>query len=227
MSGARLVEACVQTVASAREAARVGAGRIELCSSLDQGGLTPSAGLMRVARRGVEIPMHVLIRPRGGDFIYDSDEVEVMLHDIREARRAGADGVVIGALLGDGTVDRAITGRLAECARPLAVTFHRAIDHAPDLGAAVATVVELGIERVLTSGGPADAEHGVATLARLVSRFGRSVTILAGGGIRPGNARQIAAGSGVPEVHLGPRHENGEFDADCFRAVMAELGLDR
>jgi copper homeostasis protein len=225
-SAATVVEACVQTPGSAVAAEAAGAGRIELCANLADGGVTPSAGGLRAARARVQLPIHVLIRPRAGDFVYEEGDVEAMLLDIREARRSGADGVVLGALTRDSTVDRELTGRLAGAARPLAVTFHRAVDRTPDLGAAVATLIELGIDRVLTSGGAETAEQGAPALAALVARFGASITVLAGGRLRPGNALRLVRQTRVPEVHLGPRLSGrGELDTAALRAVVQELAV--
>jgi copper homeostasis protein len=219
-----LVEACVQTVAGAVSAAAVGADRLELCADLSRGGVTPSADLMRVVRTRVGIPLQVLIRPRAGDFVYDDSDIAAMLFDIREARRAGADGVVLGALTREHTVDREVTARLIAAARPLSVTFHRAIDQTPDLGAAVTTLIELGIERVLTSGGAKTAEQGTSELTRLVRSFGASIAILAGGSVRQRNALRICGDTGVREVHLGPRLDGtGEFDAGEFGAVVRKI----
>jgi copper homeostasis protein len=219
-----LVEACVQSLGSAVAAERAGAHRIELCADLAVGGVTPSAGLVRATRSRLAIPVHVLIRPRGGDFHYDEGEVEAMIYDIAEARRCGADGVVIGALTSEGTVARGILGRLVEAAQPLAVTFHRAIDDTPDLDQALAVLLELGVQRVLTSGGAPTAEAGIPTLAGMVHRFGSEITILAGGRVRAANLRRIVAETHVPEVHLGPRRaESGELDVPALAAALEEL----
>lgn len=198
-----LVEAAVESVAAAQRAVAEGASRLELCADLARDGVTPSAGLIRVARARLEVALHVLIRPRPGDFVYDRDELAVMLADIAECRRAGADGVVIGALTREGTLDRAITAALVQAARPLAVTFHRAVDRAPDLASALTTLVELGIERALTSGGAPSAGAGIHTLARLQQTFGSAITLLAGGHVRAENVAGIVSGSGVREVHVG------------------------
>ncbi len=219
-----IVEACLETVASAVAAERAGADRIELCSALSEGGVTPSAGLMRAVRTRVEIPLHVLIRPRGGEFIYDAAEEEVMLSDIREARRAGADGVVIGALSAGQRVHRARTERLVAAAGTMCCTFHRAVDATPDLDASIALLVELGVSRVLTSGGAATAMQGRVTLARLQSRWGDRITLLAGGGVRADNVRQLVDATAVREVHLGPRHTDGSgMDVVELEATIAAL----
>jgi len=198
-----LVEAAVETVAAARRAVLEGAGRLELCADLPRDGVTPSAGFIRTVRALVDAPLHVLIRPRPGDFSYDAAEVAVMLADIAECRRAGVDGVAIGALTPEHQVDRELTERLAEAARPLAVTFHRAVDHTVDLAGAVTTLLELGVERVLTAGGPGTAQAGATELARLQRSFGQGITIMAGGRVRGDNAAGIVAATGVREVHVG------------------------
>lgn len=198
-----LVEAAVETVADARRAVAEGAGRLELCADLARDGVTPSAGLIRVVRAQVELPVHVLIRPRPGDFVYGRDELTVMLADIAECRRAGVDGVVIGALTREGQIDRDLTAALAQAARPLAVTFHRAVDRTVDPAAALTTLVELGIERVLTAGGAASAAAGAGMLARWQQAFGGAITLLVGGQVRAENVAGIVATSGVGEVHVG------------------------
>jgi copper homeostasis protein len=219
-----IIEACVETVASAVSAQRAGADRIELCSDLAEGGVTPSAGLLRAVRARLEIPLHVLIRPRAGEFVYDTAEEEVMLADLCEARRAGADGVVIGALSTGQRVHRGRTERLVAAAGSMRCTFHRAIDETPDLEASLALLVELGISRVLTSGGMATALQGAATLARLQTRWGERITILAGGGIRAANVGRIVRETGVPEVHLGPRLPGSpELDIAELEAVIGIL----
>lgn len=170
------------------------------------------------------MPVFVLVRPRGGDFVYTEAEIGAMLADIKEAKRAGADGVVIGALARDGTIDHQTSLRLVEAARPLRVTYHRAIDHTPDLGAAVTTLIELGVERVLTSGGGETAAQGIPIIARLVQAFGAQISILAGGGVRPENARRIVVDAGVREVHLGPLLQGGnEVDVDALREVVVTV----
>lgn len=198
-----LLEAAVESVRAAHLAVAEGAGRLELCADLARDGITPSAGVIRLVRARVDVPLHVLIRPRPGDFVYGRDETAVMLADIAECRRAGVDGVVIGALTREGLVDPILTRALARAARPLTVTFHRAVDRTPDIAAALTTLVELGIERVLTSGGAPSAAAGIAELARLQLAFGGAIGILAGGQVRADNVARLVAGSGVREVHVG------------------------
>jgi copper homeostasis protein len=219
-----LVEACLEDPASAVAAERAGAGSIELCGGLGDGGVTPSAGMMRAVRVRVKIPLNILIRPRAGDFIFDGPEEDVMLADIAEARRAGADGVVIGALSTGRRVHRARTERLVAAAGPMGCTFHRAFDATPDLDASMALLIELGVSRVLTSGGAATAVEGAAELARLQARWGERITIMAGGGVRSGNAAGLLRETGVREVHLGPRVAGGgRLDVAELEATIAAV----
>jgi copper homeostasis protein len=217
-----LVEACVDSVLSARRAVEGGAGRLELCANLIEGGTTPSSGLMRVVRRAVSIPIHVLIRPRGGDFLYGPDDLDIMLQDIAEAKRIGLAGVVIGVLQPDGTIDRDLTRRLGDEARPLAVTFHRAFDLTRDPFEALEALFALGIERVLTSGQGACATEGIPVIRQLVERSAGRVAVLAGGGVNEGNAAQIVRETGVREVHL--RGSGTESSAMTFRRQGVRMG---
>ena len=196
-----LVEACVDSLAAARRAAAGGAARLELCRNLVEGGTTPERELLTAVREQVTLPLHVLIRPRGGDFLYTGDEIAAMLRDIAAARRIGAEGVVLGGLDAAGGVDQALTSRLVQAARPLAVTFHRAFDRTSDPGEALEVLVGLGVERVLTSGQADTALEGVGLLGELVARAAGRITVLAGGGIRASNVRRILAATGVTEIH--------------------------
>ena len=198
-----LVEACVATVASALGAESAGAGRLELCANLVEGGVTPSVGMLVGVRERVRLPLFVLIRPRGGDFLFDGDEREVMLRDIAEAGTRGADGVVIGALDPGGRVDEALTRLLVEAARPMAVTFHRAFDLVREPARELETLIGLGIERVLTSGQAPSALLGSEAIAALVAQGAGRITVMAGGGINEANAMRIVRETGVQEIHLG------------------------
>src|SRR5688572_22234732 len=166
--GGVLVEACVDSVESALAAERGGAGRIELCDALFDGGTTPSAGMIAACRERVSIPIFVIIRPRGGGFVYSESELDVMQRDILAARGLGADGVVIGPLRANGTVHEGQTRSLVDVAGNTAVTFHRAFDFVPDLDAALETLISCGVGRVLSSGGAPTAREGAAKLASLV-----------------------------------------------------------
>ena len=197
-----IVEACVDSVESAQAAEGGGAGRLELCDALFDGGTTPSAGMIAACREHVSIPLFVIIRPRGGGFVYSEPELDVMRRDIVAARGLGADGVVIGVLRADGTVNDEQTRALVDVAGDLSVTFHRAFDFAPDLGRALETIIDSGVTRVLSSGGAPTAREGVPTLAALVRQAGDRLVVMAGGSVREENVREIVAGSGVREVHV-------------------------
>lgn len=197
-----LLEACVDSVESALAAQAGGADRVELCEDLLEGGTTPSTGMIEVCRERLRIPMHVLVRPRGGDFVYTDIELEVMQRDIAVARRVGAAGVVFGALQPDGTIDVERTRALMAVSRPMSVTFHRAFDFTPDADAALDTLMQLGVERVLTSGQAPTAVLGLQTLQRLVTRAEGRIAILAGGGLSEENIAKVAESTGIREVHV-------------------------
>ena len=197
-----LIEACVDSVPSAIAAEAGGAGRVELCDDLIEGGTTPSAGTIAECRARLRIPVFVIIRPRGGDFLYSDVEYDVMRRDIAHARSLGADGVVLGLLHADGTVDRERTRALVEMARPQPVTFHRAFDVARDPEEALDALIGLGVERVLTSGQAPTAPEGAELIARLVQRAAGRIGILPGCGIDETNVRELVAQTGAREVHV-------------------------
>jgi copper homeostasis protein len=197
------IEICVGDVESAIAAEVGGADRIELCDSLAVGGTTPSAGTIAEACRWLSIPVHVLIRPRGGDFIYSERELAVMRHDIEAAKALGAAGVVLGILTRDATIDRDRTAALIAAARPLTVTFHRAIDQTQDRGNALDTLVALGVERLLTSGGRCSALEGASSIANLVAHARDRIAVMACGGISAENLQTVARETRVGEVHIG------------------------
>ena len=197
----RILEVCAGDLTSAQAAAQGGAQRIELCSALQLDGLTPSAETIEGARRIEGLKLHVLIRPREGDFAYDEAETDSMLRDIRLAHQLGADGVVIGALTSDGDIDIPLCRRLIDAAQDMQVTFHRAFDECADVERGLEDVIALGCERLLTSGHAPDAFAGRLTLARLVRQAAGRIIILAGRGVRPGNIDAIASASSAPEFH--------------------------
>ncbi len=196
-----IVEVCAFSLESCRNAQAAGAGRIELCSGPGEGGTTPSAGLIQAAKKVVSIPVYVMIRPRGGDFVYTDDELEVMKADITAAKSLGADGLVMGVLREDGTVDRERTNELIRLARPLGVTFHRAFDWTPDPFEAMEAIIASGAERILTSGQQNTAAAGSVLLEELVKRAGKRIELMAGAGVNRENARRLAA-TGVDGLHL-------------------------
>ncbi|MEM9382354.1 MAG: copper homeostasis protein CutC [Planctomycetota bacterium] len=190
----------------------LGADRVELCAALEVGGVTPGSGMLaealRVAAAGSRrdrmlegLEVVVLTRPRRGDFALDPADARALLADVAAARDAGAAGVALGVLHPDGRVDGQRTRELVAAARPLAVTFHRALDHAPDLDEAVATAIEAGVDRVLTSGGARSAWEGRAVLRRLVEAHGAAVEVVAAGGVDGANARALLEVTGVPAIH--------------------------
>ncbi|HEY9076576.1 MAG TPA: copper homeostasis protein CutC [Anaerolineaceae bacterium] len=196
-----LFEACVDSVDAAVAAQAGGADRVELCADLLEGGCTPSPGTILLARQRLQIKMHVIIRPRGGDFCFSDVEFETMKLDIAFAKQAGADGVVIGILNPDGTVDEPRTRALIEAARPMSVTFHRAFDMTRDPFEALETLIRLGVDRVLTSGQEASVLEGLDLICELVQRAGDRITVMPGGGITERNIQKIVTASGVKEVH--------------------------
>lgn len=200
-----VLEICVDSVESAMAAERGGAQRVELCSDLLEGGITPSHGLIAQVRRRIQIDLFVMIRPRGGDFCYSADEVELMQEDIREARRLGADGIILGVLDLNAHVDVERTRRLVEQAAPLPVTFHRAIDMTPDPCAALASVMETGAQRVLTSGGAGKATQGLPEITRMVQAAGGRMVVMVGGGITPQTIESVAQATGASEFHASIR----------------------
>lgn len=196
-----ILEICVESVERATAAERGGADRIELCSDLSSGGVTPDDRLVRAARKAVRIPIHVLIRPRSGDFVYSSSEFERMKREILVAKELGMNGIVLGLLDGNGRIDRKRTSALIQLAQPLQVTFHRAFDLCGDLAAGLEAVIETGAGRILTSGGKASAAAGIGCLADLVAAAENRVVIMPGGGIRATNIERILRKSAAQEVH--------------------------
>ena len=186
-------------------AERGGAQRVELCSDLLEGGITPSAGLLALVRQRIQIGLFVMIRPRGGDFCYSETEFEVMQQDIRQARNLGADGVILGVLDEHARVEVRRTQQLAELAAPLPVTFHRAIDMTPDPCAALDEVAATGARRVLTSGGAAKVTEGLTAVAHMVQRAGDRITVMAGGGITRETIARVAETTGATEFHASLR----------------------
>lgn len=202
MNSSILIEVCANSLASALAAQAGGAARVELCSALIEGGLTPSPATIELARERLNLKLHVLIRPRGGDFCYEETEFGLMKRDIAFCQRAGVDGVVIGMLLPDGSVDMSRMRELVDAARPMKVTFHRAFDMAADAFRALDDVIALGAERLLTSGQRGSAVEGKALIAELVRRAGNRLVIMPGAGINESNIRELVAATGAREFHL-------------------------
>jgi copper homeostasis protein len=211
-----ILEICVESAERAVAAERGGADRIELCSDLSSGGVTPHADLMRAARDAIRIPIHVLIRPRSGNFVYSDAEFETIKREISVAKELGMDGIVLGLLDENGRIEKKRTTLLIKIAEPLPVTFHRAFDSCSDLAAALDAVIETGASRILTSGGKASAAEGLGCLANLVAAAGTRIVIMPGGGIRINNIEHILQTTGAREVHssLGmPEQKNQRLQA--------------
>ena len=198
-----LVEICAGDLRSALEAGAGGADRVELCDRLEVGGTTPGPGTIAQACRRLAIPVHVLVRPRAGDFVPDEAELAAMADDVDAARALGASGVVLGVLRPDGAIDRDATARLVDRARPMSVTFHKAFDQTPDLDASLETLAGLGVDRVLTSGGRPSAEEGADALARLVAAAAGRIVVLVAGRLTAEGLPAIVRRTGAREVHLG------------------------
>jgi copper homeostasis protein len=197
-------EVCVDSVESAIAAEAGGADRVELCDNLFEGGTTPSAGMITLARESLQLGLQVIIRPRGGDFCYSDIEYEIMKRDIEIAKGIGADGIVIGILKPDGSVDTVRTRILIELARPMSVTFHRAFDMTSEPYKALEELVDLGVERILTSGQAFSVLEGLDLISGLVRSARDRVIIMPGGGAER-NVKKVVEYCGVNELHvIGP-----------------------
>jgi copper homeostasis protein len=201
-----LVEGCVEHIDGALRAEAAGCGRIELCVSLPEGGVTPSVGLIAGCVEALSIPVHVLVRPRGGDFVYSTREIDVIYRDLMACKTAGAAGVVIGMLTAERTIDIARVREAVQAARPLTVGFHRAFDQLSDPLGAMEELIDAGVSIILTSGGAATAVEGAARLRTLVNAAGEAATILAGGKVTASNARALVDATGVRAVHASNYH---------------------
>lgn len=200
-----VLEICADSVESAIAAEQGGAQRIELCSALSEGGLTPSLGLIRAVRSKVKIGIHVMIRPRSGYFLYSDDDLALMREDIALTAQSGVDGVVLGLLTREGDVDVAQTRELVDLARPMEVTFHRAIDMARNIESALEDVILTGADRILTSGAEASAMQGRYRIRDLVRNSNGRIRVMAGGGVRADNVQEIAETTGALEFHSALR----------------------
>lgn len=203
--GNRILEVCCYSVQSAINAQNGGAARIELCQGMAEGGTTPSYATIKRARALLSIKVNVIIRPRGGDFLYSDQEFEVMKEDVLMCKSLGVDGVVVGLLNADGTVDAARTAELVRLARPMSVTFHRAFDMTNDPFVALDTLIKVGIDRILTSGGEQTAEIGVDLLQKLVRRANGMLVIMPGSGVNESNIRMLIQETKANEYHLSAK----------------------
>ena len=196
------IEICVEGVDGLVAAQEVGADRVELCASLLEGGITPSLGVVKAALRVATIPFHVIVRPRGGDFLYSELEFEAMLEDVKALRDLRVAGVVIGCLTADGRIDETRTKVLVEAARPLKVTCHRAFDMTADYREAIEALVRCGVDRVLTSGQRDTAEEGVDILKATAEAAAGRIVVMACGGLDEDNIARLRRESGCDEMHF-------------------------
>lgn len=222
----RILEVCCGDLESALAAAQGGAQRVELCSALSADGLTPSAGLIAAVHRIPGIKMHVLIRPREGNFVYTEQEFEVMHEDVLLSKRLGADGVVIGALTPEGNIDVTHCRALIEAAQGMQVTFHRAFDQCRNPHQALEQIIEMGCSRLLTSGQQPTAEAGIPLLHELVQQANTRLIILPGAGVNAQNARTILDATGAQEIHGSLRsQQHGRLitDASIVRQTVLSI----
>lgn len=214
----RKLEVCCGDLQSVRAAIEGGAHRVELCEALELDGLTPSEAMMESAI-GMGIPVQVLIRVREGDFVYNKDEIYKMRNDIRLARKLGAAGVVIGALMPDGSIDEEAIRCMMDEAEGLSVTFHRAFDVCRKPEEALEKIISLGCHRLLTSGQATTAEQGIPMLKKLVEQADGRIIIMPGAGVNPQNASRILEETGALEIH-GSLRRNGHTSAELVRATL-------
>jgi copper homeostasis protein len=219
-----ILEVCAGSLTSALNAQAGGAHRIELCDNLDEGGTTPSPGVIIQAVRLLTIPVFVLIRPRPGDFIYSDAEFGAMKEDILFCKTHGAKGVVLGILKADGSVDTERTGELVELARPMKVTFHRAFDLTAEPFQALEDIISLGIERILTSGQASNAIDGADLIKQLNNRSNNRIIIMPGSGITEKNVTELIRITGAMEIHGSLRslvEGRMETDIEKVRALLS------
>jgi len=206
MQNRRIIEICANSAQSCVEAEAGGATRVELCAAIPEGGTTPSYGEIKTAQDLTSnIDINIIIRPRGGDFLYTPAEIQSMLYDIEMAKQLNVHGVVVGCLTKEGEVDLELLKRLVQAAKPLSVTFHRAFDVCKDPFVALEQIIEAGCDRILTSGQQADAVAGIPLIAQLVEKAGDRIIIMPGCGVRENNIAKIEAETGAKEFHTSAR----------------------
>ncbi len=196
-----IIEIATTDFTTTRSAVEGGANRIELCSALSEGGLTPSYGLIKQCRKAFDVALFPIIRPKAGDFIYTDEEFELMKQDVLLAKQSGCEGVVIGLLTKDGNIDLTRTAKLIELAYPLEVTFHRAFDRCKEPFKAMEELVQIGCQRILTSGQKKTAPEGVEMIAELIKKADDRIIIMPGSGVRKENIKMIADKTGAVEFH--------------------------
>lgn len=197
-----IIEACVNSAISAIEAEKGGAHRVELCENMADGGCTPGAGTIMLAKKRLTIPVFVMVRPRGGDFLYTEEEFAIMQSDVKMAKELGANGVVFGILLPNGTIDKERMKILAGLARPMGITCHRAFDMTADSFHAMEDLIGLGIDRILTSGQQPTAPAGASLIKELITRAAGRIIIMPGSGVKEHNALDLIRATGAGELHI-------------------------
>jgi copper homeostasis protein len=217
-----VMEVAVEGVDGLEVAQDQGADRVELCAGVHEGGITPSIGIVREALKRARIPVFVIVRPRGGDFLYTEAEFAAMGHDIIALKALGVSGVVSGCLTADGQVDGIRTAELLRLARPMDFTFHRAFDMVRDQEEALEVLVSLGVDRVLTSGKRATALEGLENLKRLAALAGERIIVMPGGSIRAPNIAQVQRESGLREIHFAAYRQEGS--AMTYRNTQVSMG---
>jgi copper homeostasis protein len=218
-----IVEACVNSAVSATEAQKGGADRVELCENLHDGGTTPSAGSVSHARKNLHIRLFVMIRPRGGDFLYSGSEFQIMKEDIRVAKNLGADGVVFGILLPDGTIDAERMKVLIDLACPMGITCHRAFDMTADPFIAMETLIGLGVDRILTSGQQPTAPQGATLIRDLITKAAGRIVIMPGSGVKEHNVADLIRFTGAKEIHV--HLDRQESSGMQFKQTSVYMGI--
>ena len=221
-----IFEVCAETIDACIAAEGGGAARVELCSALSEGGLTPSHGLARKAISSCGLPIHAMVRPRGGGFVYSIAEIDIMCEDILHLKSLGVAGIVLGALNVDASIDVTSTRRFVELALPLPVTFHRAFDHARLLSVALEDVIATGCNRILTSGGENNVVAGMASLTALVAQAAGRIEIAVGGGLRLVDAARLASFIGARHFHASMRQAH-DIQAGSFLVPRDEGEMRR
>lgn len=222
----RVLEICAYNIQSCNAAYLAGASRIELCSSPAEGGVTPGYGIIRYVIDHIAIPTYIMVRPRGGDFVYSAEELEIMYSDIKQLKQMGCAGVVVGPLTKDSEVNADILKQMVTLAHPMQVTFHKAFDRVKDPHTALEAVIDAGCHRILTSGLQATATEGSALLQQLITGAAGRIIVMPGGGVRSSNIRQLADETGAVELHSSaiiPGNTNNTADSGEIEKMVSAL----
>lgn len=218
-----LLEVACFDVDSCFIAEQAGADRVEFCRDYSSGGVTPLYDDISNVRKGLKIPLHVIVRPRAGNFVHTAEETDLMKRDILFCKEQKIDGVVFGVLNPDNTINQQTNAELAELAKPMSLTFHRAIDACADMEQSVEQLINLGFQRVLTSGGKATATEGIKRLQTLQQQYGKQIVIMPGGGIRRQTIALLMASTGCKEFHTAAITSGIRIDTEELKAIMTHL----